>query len=317
MIHLCTLFDKRFLLQGLTMMQSVDENTNSKTHWSVLALDEEAHAILLGLEKENITVYTLETLGDTELYSLIENRPWNELCWTSAACLLRKINMHNEENDISVYIDADIYFYYDIELLLAPIRQNANILVHEHDFSNDRAEWLQKSGRFNVGVVAGKKSLEFNNCLTRWREQVLDNCEVNPEFGKCGDQTYLNEWPALYSTLAIMPRSSALGPWNVNRYEIAQSQGRPIINFAPVVFYHFHGLETSFVGNLLAFYAASPGVEFISTPHRQIYKPYVRNLRGNISLFRIPITYQKKRRMLWHLRHLIKNRLGTVIYLHK
>ena len=206
-------------------------------------------------------------------------RAWKEFCWTSAACLLNYCLSISPIGERVVYIDADCYFFDDIYELLNPLREKGEIAIHEHRFSRDRISWLEKSGRFNVGLVAGLNKSEFKMCVSRWRSQVLNRCDVNHLEGRCGDQTYLNEWPKLYQSLHVLSAPGAgLAPWNIKNYSIRKIKGILKVDSKPIYFYHFSGLEFLYFSNFLTIFIPAPGYLKMKKSEREIYSSYVKHL---------------------------------------
>ncbi len=278
-ITLCTLFDENYLLSGVTMISSVEKYASVSVNWTILALTDEAERILNKIREPNWQILNLKTLRDPEFFALRETRPWKEFCFTAGACLLKQVEVRSQPGSIIAYIDSDCFFYDDIVQCLKPLTQGASILIHEHKFSPDRIQWLAKSGRFNVGVVAGVTATEFSKCLTRWRSQVIDNCEVNPDLGKCGDQSYLNEWPDLYPSLEIMKgKGMGLGPWNLTNYSTSKINRQIKVDNDCLYFYHFHGL--TIYGEKIPFLVAipEPSYKLNYSDVTLIYKPYIQGI---------------------------------------
>ncbi len=278
-IHLCTLFDSNFMAQGLALIQSVNEKASCQIHWTVLALDSDAVNRLVALSIPNVTIIPFENFDDKQLKELEGRRPWREICWTSAACLLAYCLKSGGKYDFVGYVDADCFFINDIFEMTMEIPDSKNIAIHEHRFSPDRIQWLPKSGRFNVGVVIGRPDTDFNKCIDSWRDQVLLRCDVNMSEGRCGDQTYLNEWPKTYTSLHIFANPGiGLAPWNLNNYKIDSIDEELRIGDNKIYFYHFHGLQFRFFRQNTAIYIPAAGYQIINLPINQIYKPYVAQL---------------------------------------
>jgi hypothetical protein len=195
--------------------------------------------------------------------------------------------------------------------MLNVLREGSSIAIHEHRFSLDRLEWLAKSGRFNVGVVAGVVGEEFTKCLQRWRSQVLNRCDVNQSEGRCGDQTYLNEWPSLYPELSIMSgKGVGLAPWNLNNYQISSSNGRILVDQDELYFYHFHGLKIGYFTSRIAFFTPATGYALKRVPNSEIYKPYLSQLQKAHRSLNPEIRSTRLRKSLgWFLRKLVKSQL--------
>jgi hypothetical protein len=278
-IRACTLFDSNFILQGLALIESVEQNSLCDVRWTILALDKSTVHILESLGRTNIEVIYVEDFMDPELLSLKSTRPWNQFCWTSAACLLNFCLSISEPGQIVAYLDADCYFFGDIDKLLLPLLNGYEIAIHEHRFSNDRLIWLNKSGRFNVGLVAGINDRQFRMCVSRWRGQVLERCDVNHLEGRCGDQTYLNEWPNLFPSLYILEEPGAgLAPWNIKNYRISTKNHIIEVDSRPLYFYHFSSLEFIYFSKTLAVFIPADGYLNMDRKERVIYHSYVKQL---------------------------------------
>ena len=275
-IHLCTLFDSNFLAQGLALIDSVESKASGQVHWTILALDSISSEKLNSLSKPNLSVILFDDFEDTALKALVGARPWREICWTSAACLLRYCLNSNVGYSFVGYVDADCFFVGDIFEMVSEIPDSKNIAIHEHRYSPDRIEWLPKSGRFNVGVVIGRPGTEFNTCIEIWRQQVLQRCDVNISEGRCGDQTYLNDWPQKFRSLYIFENPGVgLAPWNLNNYQLNSINNRLFIGEKSVYFFHFHGLQFRLIRSLAGAYVAASGYQIKILPIKEIYKPYI------------------------------------------
>lgn len=101
--------------------------------------------------------------------------------------------------------------------------------------------------------------------------------------GLCGDQKYLDEWPALYDHLTVLRNKGAgVGPWNIERFEIATINGTPQIDGMPLIFYHYQGMRIV-RDRVFGHIAIIPGpaqVRFSRLHKRLLYAPYARALRA-------------------------------------
>jgi hypothetical protein len=278
-IRVCTLFDSSFLLQGLALIESVNNHSSCHVWWTVLALDKFTVETLKLLNVKDLEVIFIDDFEDHQLLSLRSTRPWNEFCWTSAACLLNFCLSASKLGQRVVYIDADCYFFGDLGKLLAPLSAGYEIAIHEHRFSIDRLMWLNKSGRFNVGLIAGNNNGDFIVCIARWRDQVLERCDVNHLEGRCGDQTYLNEWPNLYSSLYILEGSGVgLAPWNIKNYKISTKSHTIEVNSEPLYFYHFSALRFIYFSKFLTLFIPADGYLKMERKELVIYRYYLKHL---------------------------------------
>lgn len=310
-IHLCTLFDSNFLAQGLALIESVEAKASGQVSWTILALDSLVGLKLNSLSKQNISVIQFIDFEDAELRTLVGERPWREICWTSAACLLRYCLNSKVECSFVGYVDADCFFVGDIFKMVSEIPESKNIAIHEHRYSPDRIDWLPKSGRFNVGVVIGRPGTEFNTCIEIWRQQVLHRCDVDMSEGRCGDQTYLNDWPEKFESLYIFENPGiGLAPWNLNNYEIISINNQLFIGKSSVFFFHFHGLQFKLIRSLVIIYVAASGYQIRILPIKEIYNPYVSRILSNSVNFGLRSHQINLRQdFMWVIRNTLKGHL--------
>ncbi|MDB5600541.1 MAG: hypothetical protein JWN71_2585 [Xanthobacteraceae bacterium] len=280
-VRYCTLFDTRYTTRGLTMLSSLMPFLRDGDEIVVLAMDDGAARILGQSGYEALTVVRVDALQDRELLDVRETRARREFCWTCTPAFTAWMVNNTANGDIVVYLDADLMFFADPRILLDELSDGGNILIHEHRYSSDKAHFASTNGRFNVGFVAFRVGDESRACVTRWRAQTIERCELDPENGYCGDQGYLDEWPARYSGLRVMRNiGGGVAPWNVNQYQVRQNGAGPTVDGEPVVFFHYHALET-IVEPHQGFVAVHPsaGYAFTHGTLKFLYRPYARRIR--------------------------------------
>ena len=279
--HFCTLFDMRYAVRGLAMLESLEAHFVGEKTITILAMDATTPSIVQKMGKPHWKVISVEELGDAELLEVGKSRPHREFCWTCAPALVNRMVENHNEKDIIVYVDADLYFFSSPQTLLDELGDSGNILIHEHRYSADRLNYESSSGRFNVGFVAFVIGDEARACINRWRRQVLDKCVLDPDNGYCGDQGYLNEWPQLYSGLRILRNiGGGVAPWNLLSYKVGGNARQPSVDGVSVVFFHYHAFRTvsvRFLGNILAIPAW--GYEFSRRAQHLLFYRYARKLR--------------------------------------
>ena len=309
-VSLCTLFDSNFLLQGLALIKSIEKSSTLSIKWTVLALDRKSENFLASLKKSNLKIVNLNSIQDKDLYALIGRRPWREICWTSAACLLNYLKLKTPPGDLIAYVDADCFFYSDIAMTLSQLKIKGSIGIHEHRYSEDRLDFLEKSGRFNVGLISGITGKNFDDCIDLWRKQVLNDCSVDPEKGKCGDQTYLNEWPDLYEhTVIFHDKGIGCAPWNINSYKISRVNRIIKVDSVPLQFFHFHALQIGYLGKKLALFVPASGYKLNKNEIKPIYVEYIRSMQYLIAKYPdIPIP-NYRRNVKWWLSNFLRSNL--------
>ena len=238
-IHYATYFDRHYLTRGLALYQSLVAHSPPFTLW-VLCLDATVESVLRRLALPGIRLLALAELEavDRALLKARPNRTTLEYYWTTTPAYLRHLLERDASIELLAYLDADLFFYADPSPLFDELG-GGSMLAMPTDWTPEAYQLGPKS-RFNLGMALFRRCGETTVCLERWREQCLDWCYDRFEPGRFGDQGYLDEWPELYSGFVAGRNLGArLGPWNLANYHLTAPDGRPRVDGAPVVFFHF------------------------------------------------------------------------------
>jgi hypothetical protein len=239
----CTLFNWRYLPQGVALYRSLDRATGGNFTLHILCIDDFTLGALRGLNLPNARLIPMSEIEDDALRALRDQRSIGEFCWTCTTPLLLHVLAVEPADTVVTYVDADLWFDADPKAVLDELGKGS-ILIHEHDFAPEYQQLVASSGRFNVGLVSFRNNAEALGCLQRWKAQCIDECVMDPAAGKCGDQNYLDEWPERYAGLVISKNPGVgLAPWNVAKHAITTRGGHVFVNGRPMIFYHFHALS--------------------------------------------------------------------------
>lgn len=282
----CTLFNWAYLPQGIALYRSLQRTRGDDFVLYVLCMDSYTQELLEGLALPNMRLIPLSSVEDEGLLAVKPERSFGEYCWTCTTPLLQYVMKLWPEGQVVFYVDADIAFTSDPAAIRDEMGQGS-IFIHEHDFAPEHAGLEVTSGRFNVGVTGFRNNPEGRECLARWRRQCIEECVLDPDANKCGDQNYLDEWPALYPGLVISSNPGVgPAPWNIGKYTLTLVDGRVHLDGRPMVFYHYHTLKLlrprlGIRPTQIAYgnYGFSPAVI------DSIYRPYARELWETIKGF--------------------------------
>ena len=190
MIEVCALSDYNYLAKGLTLYDSLIRHT-PKIRMHYLCLDDKSFEVMSKIQKETpdtLKVYKDDLLEDPERRETLNNLKADEhkyYCWALASYFTDYL-MRNSIGDIT-YIDSDIYFYDDLNILIDEIGdKEVGIFRHrQYPLNIDNP-----NGRFNVGVVHFKSKRMGQSALSWWADAVLN--KKYPHLATCGDQKYLD-----------------------------------------------------------------------------------------------------------------------------
>ena len=275
--HYCTMFNSRYLLQGLALYESLKKECSS-FHLYVVAFDDACWEILNSLSLERVTIIKLENFESERLLSVKSTRSCGEYFWTSTPYLILYC-LKEFQLPSCTYIDADIYFYSDPAALIAEMAEDASVLITEHRYTKhyDRTE---TSGKYCVQFMTFKNDPQGLKVLHWWYDRCIEWCYAREEDGKFGDQKYLDHWTSLFTGVhELQHLGGGVAPWNVQQYDLSSSQGQTKLFekssqiIKPVVFYHFHSFRflTSHIVDLGSY-------ELDKSVKTYIYGPYIKHL---------------------------------------
>ena len=285
--YFCTLFDKNYLVKGIAMLESLQKYCNHSEVY-VLCMDHITADTLDRLGLHNIICILLSDIEDEEIKKAKEGRTTAEYCWTLASCITWYVINKYKHIDHITYLDADIYFYSDINPLFEEIGSKS-IVISEHRFEPRLLDRII-NGRFCVQWVGFRRDPQGLACLSTWRQQCLEWCFYRIEDGKMGDQKYLDKWPELYSNCHILQNIGAgVAPWNYSQYEFTlDKNSRVMVDQEPVIFYHFHQFQIlkrkQFIrlSDFYRLHCAEPNnIYLIYEEHLKLIIDKIANLRSN------------------------------------
>lgn len=278
MIYFCTLYNSNYSAKGLAMYYSLLRHCQS-FHLYIFAFDDLLVDALEKMHLEYVTVVTLKEFEDEELLKVKQIRTAGEYCWTcSSSTILYCIEHFNI--DSCTYIDADLYFYSDPQILIDEMgNKDVSIIPHRYTPKYDQSTM---SGKYCVQFMTFKNTPKGLEVLKWWRDRCLEWCYARPEVGKFGDQKYLDDWLTRFDCVCELQNiGGGIAPWNQQQYIIRYKNGKMICTEkstgkeSAVVFYHFHNLK-SFSSGIFRNYTLAIGYDLPEDVRNMIYKPYLK-----------------------------------------
>ena len=265
----CTLFDKNYVLKGVTMLKSLEKHSNNY-HVFVLCLDEFTEHIIQKLNLSHVSCIFLNNIETDELVAAKNNRTPTEYCWTLASCFTFYIFENFTEVELLTYLDADLLFFSSPEPIFGEL-EGASIGITEHRFS-PRLKHLEVNGKYCVQWVSFRRDEDGMGCLKKWRRQCVEWCYYKLEEDRMGDQKYLDKWADEFSGVHnIKNLGAGTAPWNFDQYRISEQQGLIFIEDTPLIFYHFHQFQSY---NDSSFFRLSETYKLIQNEPEPVYLIY-------------------------------------------
>jgi hypothetical protein len=168
------------------------------------------------------------------------------------------------------YLDADLLFFADPELLFSEIGDDS-ICITPHRFSPEYERHII-NGIYCVQWVTFKRDARGLEALRWWRERCIEWCYYRMEDGKLGDQKYLDDWPERFEGVCDLSHpGGGLAPWNISQYELSGAGSEIMVDGMPLVFFHYHRYSLSRRG---ADSWQPPGYVITPQEYEQVYAPY-------------------------------------------
>ena len=248
-------------------------------HLYIVAFDDAAYEYLVKASLPNVTPISLNEFEDKELLRIKPSRSAAEYCWTSTSSIilycLEKYGLPS-----CTYIDADMIFYKDPEILIDEAK-GKSVIITKHRYSKEY-DVSATHGIYCVQFMYFKNDEEGLRVLNWWRERCIEWCYDRQEDGKFGDQKYLDDWTTRFTGVHVLEhRGGGLAPWNVQQYDlINQNNSISLIDKLtkkkyPLVFFHFHGLKF-YVDEMVSCVGALYDID--RNVKELIYHPYIKEL---------------------------------------
>ena len=234
--------------KGLVLYESL-KNVAEDFKLYILTMDERCDSVLRQMKLEKVIPISLKEFEDKELLELKKVRSRAEYCWTCTASLIDYV-FETYQEEYCTYIDSDLYFYNNPEMLIQEMCDNGcSVQIVKHNFGiNKRAlEKEKRSGKYCVEFNTFKNDIYGREVLSVWKRQCRDHCSMAP--GEMGDQKYLSNWPETYEKVHVLNhQGGGVAPWNIARFRYADKENKQLIDKQTkqkwtLVFYHFHHLE--------------------------------------------------------------------------
>jgi lipopolysaccharide biosynthesis glycosyltransferase len=235
--HFCTLFDKNYLPQGITLHQSLLTHAQPFHLW-ILCMDEEVEVQLKKLNLPSVTLISLREIETPSLLSIKGERSRGEYCWTLTPFTFQAVFKRDPLIQKVTYLDADLFLFDNPRLLIQELSEQKHVLITDHAYAPEYDK-SKESGRFCVQFLTFRSTTEAYNIMTWWQERCLEWCFNRCEDNKFGDQKYLDLWPEIFAqeVQIVQQTDKTLAPWNVYSFE------KKLKGKLNPVFYHFHGLK--------------------------------------------------------------------------
>lgn len=239
----CTLFNSKYLDRGLVLYESL-EATNADFKLYILCMDDLCADILEKQKRDRIIPIKLSEFETQELVSIKGTRSFSEYCWTCTPLLIRYV-IEEKKESICTYIDADMFFYNNPDILFDEMKSaGKSVMFVPHNFAERLAGKEKEVGMYCVEFNPFTQSEDSMRVLNEWIDCCIKSCSLERDGVTFGDQKYLDRLAVKYSNIHICSNKGAgVAPWNIDNYSLRNNEFfYNNTRLSCLVFYHFQGL---------------------------------------------------------------------------
>lgn len=281
---LCTLYNSLYLDKGIVIYESLKECSKDFELY-VLCMDDKCFEVLSELGEKQLKPIRLCEIENQNMLKAKANRTVAEYCWTCSSRLIQYI-LETYKPECCTYIDADMFFYYDPQILVDEmLMAGKSVMIVPHRFTNRNIEQASVVGTYCVEFNCFKNDAYGKEVLNHWHNQCLECCSNLGDGIHWGDQKYMDEWPLVYNEIVHVCEHPGAGiaPWNiewykdldVNKMEVTYKKDN---KRAIIVFFHFQSL--SYISESLANTSLMTNNRYLDyNLAKCLYIPYLKKIK--------------------------------------
>lgn len=269
MRHFATVFDKKYLFQGLALYESLRKfSKGSLLH--VLCLDDETHSILSTLALSGMMPVSMSEVLSPELVSHRDRTTYAQFCWSCQPIICEYVLDDIHVNEVT-YVEADSLFFSSPEPLFSEMDSNS-VTVSPHLY-HPKFDKSETSGLYCTQFNCFKSDRNGRSVLLAWKNLCYQYSKE--QLFEYPGQKGMDGWPSQYVGVHILKHIGAgVAPWNISKYKFSADQDGKKVDGVPIIFFHFHSYARSIGGD--HYLGAYPIRKKVI---RGVYAEYVRCLR--------------------------------------
>jgi glycosyltransferase involved in cell wall biosynthesis len=165
-----------------------------------------------------------------------------------------------------IFLDPDIVLYRPLEPVLAALSESQVVLTPHLtapllDEGKPGERDILQAGTYNLGFLGLSRGAETDALLAWWQKRCERHSLVDPASGLFVDQRWMDLAPAFVESLRVLRHPGLnVAYWNLATRLLTGRPEAPLVNGAPLYFFHFSGLDPLRPGTLSKHQDRFPGV---------------------------------------------------------
>ena len=246
---LCTLYNSLYLDKGLVLYDSLKTCAKDFVLY-VLCMDDKTFDVLSDINEERLKPIHLSDVENDKMLVAKSNRSVAEYCWTCSSRLIQYI-FETFQCDCCTYIDADMYFYHDPQILVNEmLSAGKSVMMVPHRFTERNLAVANKVGTYCVEFNCFKNDAAGHEVLNHWHNKCLECCSNIGDGIHWGDQKYMDEWLNLFPD-KVHPcehPGAGVAPWNIELYKDYDEKEFSVLfvrnnRRLDIIFYHYQSVS--------------------------------------------------------------------------
>ena len=280
MVNFLMYIDANYLYKALICYKSLTDTYKEHFNMYIYCFDDIVYDILQKINYNNVILIKKQDFETKELLQQKSKKKSYEYFWTYTPKLIGDTLKKVPENDIVIYVDADMMFFSSPKPIIDEL-ENKDVLVQPNNFSVKERWQFEPVGYYCVAFNVFRNNANSRKIVSNWKKQCAEWCYANFEQGRFGDQKYLDDWRDKYKKVReVTVVGSNIAPWNIHKFDVSSKDNQVMLNNVPLVFYHFHAFKMNF----LTFDYMIEGdrnnhYEIRKDAINNIYKPYIKEAK--------------------------------------
>jgi hypothetical protein len=219
-------------------------DTGREFRLRIVCMDGETSNRFAAFASERIVPLDISRIevADPELASAKQDRNLKEYCSTAKSAALLYAFENEPALDRLTYLDSDLMFWVDPEVLWAECEQ-ASVVLHEHRHARRWRRRDRWAPPYNGGFMSFRADGQGVAALRLWRERCLGWRRSRPR-SRFSDQPHMADLPQRFAGAHVLEHPGAgLSPWNSAAHQLEGDETAPLVDGRPLVFYHFQSLR--------------------------------------------------------------------------
>ncbi len=241
----CTIVAKNYLHFARTLMASM---TEVHPDWEQFVLLADRNDGYFDAAQEPFRVVEIADLDIPDAKKVLFRYTILELNTAVKPWLFRAL--FDKGFDRVLYLDPDIFVYAPLDEVMHAWDAGAMAVLTPHLTGRIRDERrpgerdILLSGAYNLGFLALARQPDLDSLLEYWCEKSLRDFVSDVRAGLFTDQRWMDLVPGMFAGVHVLRHEGYnVAYWNLPQRHVVREAGRFTVNGAPLVFFHFSGLD--------------------------------------------------------------------------